>query len=302
MLFCMLLLTNCRNDSSNEKEDNQANEKNTNANPTDINKDLARLEFPRIKAGNNIVIVHKTTLAKDSLFPNGIKTNHEYGVNYSVEWDCTKKSQRWSCYQMYANISVTATKRYYSDDISKQYPQDELIPLQYRFDSDPYRGSGFDHGHICPSADRLCSPEANYQTFFLSNMQPQYNVFNAGLWEKMESRLRSWNRNSFRDTLYICKGGTIDHSEDILKVTSKGLIVPKYFFMAILCKNSQGYKAIGFWVENLNENHEDDKLSKYVLSIRELEKRTGIDFFCNLPDNIEENTETVVYPNSWGLR
>ena len=81
-----------------------------------------------------------------------------------------------------------------------------------------------------------------------------------------------------------------------------GLIVPRYFFMAILCKNSQGYKALGFWVEHLNEDRSGDNIINYVVSIDELEQKTGIDFFCNLPDDIEETTEKVVYPVAWSLR
>ncbi|MBR6261783.1 MAG: DNA/RNA non-specific endonuclease, partial [Prevotella sp.] len=80
------------------------------------------------------------------------------------------------------------------------------------------------------------------------------------------------------------------------------LIVPKYFFMAILCKNKQGYKAIGFWVEHLNEDRSNDNLIDYVVSIDELERLTGIDFFCNLPDDEEEQAERIVYPNTWGFR
>ena len=65
--------------------------------------------------------------------------------------------------------SMKNTSRYYST--TNQYPDDESIPSQYRFESDPFWRSGYDHGHICPSADRLASADANYQTFFMSNMQ-----------------------------------------------------------------------------------------------------------------------------------
>jgi endonuclease G len=134
-------------------------------------------------------------------------------------------------------------------------------------------------------------------------MQPQRNVFNAGLWQKMESIVsRTWNQNSFRDTLYICKGGTIDDPQNILRTTNKGLIVPKYFFMAVLCKNSQGYKAIGLWTQHFETDHTNDNLMDFVVNIDQLERLTGIDFFCNLPDDVEEATEKNVYPSSWSLR
>lgn len=290
LLFALpLLIVGCSSDDDDiydgpsRKDEKTAN---VNANPSS-RKELSRLEFPRIKDdGNNLVVVHTTA---------------EYGVNYSLEWDCDKKSQRWSCYQMYSSNSVANTKRYYSD--TNQYPWDPDIPSVLTFQTDPFWGSGFDHGHICPSADRLCSAEANYQTFYLSNMQPQFNKFNAGLWAKMEGQIRTWNRNQFRDTLYVCKGGTIDDPSQILMTTNKGLLVPRYFFMAILCKNSQGYKALAFWVEHENRNdNANNNLFNYVISIDKLETLTDIDFFCNLPDDKEKEVEASTYPAAWGLK
>lgn len=267
-----------------DKNDFQLNGGNTNANHGE-NATAKRLEFPKLKGGNNMVIVHST------------KT---HGINFAVEWDCVKRSQRWSCYQMYASNSGGNVGRY--DD---GYPYDPQLPDEYYFDNDPFWRSGYDHGHIVPSADRQSTREVNMQTFYLTNMQPQKKNFNAGLWAVMEQQVRNWNKTSYRDTLYVCKGGTIDKSEQILTTLGNGLIVPKYFFMAILCKNSQGYKALGFWVEHKNEDRSDDPLSQYVVNIDELEAKTGIDFFCNLPDEIENQVESLPVKNvikAWGVR
>jgi endonuclease G len=146
-------------------------------------------------------------------------------------------------------------------------------------------------------------------------MQPQYNRFNANLWADMEQQLRSWNRNGFRDTLYVCKGGTIDSDANIIEYISNSshsskqlnnsyIPVPRYFFMAVLCKNQNGYKALGFWVEQTNRNLSGDPLNKYVVSIDELEALTGIDFFCNLTDQLENQVESASREEiirSWGL-
>lgn len=252
------------------------------------------LEFPRLKeGGNNVVIVHIVDT---------------YGLNYCVEWDADKHAQRWSCYQMHAANSVRNTSRYYSED--NQYPNDTFLDSQYHFTEDPYWGSGFNHGHICPSADRLCSFDANYQTFFMTNMQPQINAFNAGVWEKMEEQVRKWNSTNFRDTLFVVKGGTIDSEDNLGYVDSSGkyvdrkyigsgknrIPVPAYFYMAILCKKPKsqggGYEAAAFWIQH--KASYDDQLLKYLVSIDELEQLTGIDFFCNLPDDIENAVEKQI--------
>lgn len=263
-----------------------------------------RLEFPKINASSTI-IVHESEL--------NYKTG-ETGVNYCTEWDNTLRSQRWSCYQLYKSVNYNKDENVSRYDTGEstpvvpsptgQYPNDPDCTV-FQFSKDPYKGSGFDHGHICPSADRQRSTKCNYQTFFLTNMQPQYNKFNAGLWEKMESKVRTWAAQS--DTLYVCKGGTIDNANDVLQYIGEDdykIPVPKYFFMAVLRKTVSGYQAIAFFAENLNEDKSKDKLITYVMSVRDLEKRTGIDFFCNLPDQVEESVENVNIKNqasAWGF-
>ena len=259
---------------------------NANKNYDGMQPEVARLEFPRIKGGKSIVIVHSTDDA--------------YGLNFCTEWDYEKMSQRWSCYQMYKGYTGNAG-RY------PQYPFDEDLQdieaktgLTMYWDQDYFRGSGYDHGHICPSADRQYSTAANKQTFYLTNMQPQYPQFNQKLWAKMEDRMRKWIANSpATDTMYVCKGGTIDDEANIIERVKDKLIVPKYFYMAILYKNAEGYKAIAFWAENINVDHSGDDLRDYVMSIDRLEEMTGIDFFCNLPDDIENKVEANTYTQSW---
>lgn len=285
----ILTLHGCGSDA----DDNQAGgnggngSKNTNKNivTAGMPPEITRLEFPHLKdKGSNIVVVHKTSDA--------------YGVNYAIEWDINKKSQRWSCYQMRKGYQGNAG-RY---DTYNGYPFDPVLEEKGLYlDRDYFYRSGFDHGHVCPSADRQYSYEANKQTFYLSNMQPQYNKFNAGIWEKLESKIRKWTPRNNEDTLYVCKGGTIDDEENIIKRISGKLIAPKYFFCALLLKNAMGYRAIGFWMENENIDRSNDKLKIYAKSIDELEKITGIDFFCNLPDNIEDKVEASVSTSAWGL-
>lgn len=289
LLLAAPLFVSCEeNDNLPKQKENTETQANDNANSTKENSNYSRLEFPHLKTdGNNLVLVHTTSA---------------YGVNFAVEWDCDKKAQRWTCYEMDASNSVKNWNRN-NWDSGDPFQEDKDIPEQYRTKLSDYRGSGYDRGHICPSADRRNSQEANEQTFYLSNMQPQVNGFNVGVWSTMESQLRNtWNTSKYRDILYVCKGGTIDNSSQIAGYTSSKLIVPKYFFAAILAVKDGQYKAIGLWFEHKANN--DKSLANYVVSIDELEKLTGIDFFCNLPDKIENTVEAAsktTMLSEWGL-
>lgn len=297
-LLAVLSMAACG--SSDDGDGNGSNEINTNKNEVTTDKTVTRLEFPKLKGGNSIIRVYRDGNSKQYDPDN---------VNYSVEWDCDKKSQRWSCYIITKNNRAKNTDRYKSE--SNQYPNDPELAASNRWEKDYIYRSGFDHGHICNSQDRLYSFNANYQTFFLTNMQPQYSVFNGshpdhkykGLWIKMENYLNGFKLND-TDTMYVCKGGTIDKEENILMRIQNKLIVPKYFFVAVLVKKmNKGqayYKSIGMWFPHTNVYHGDDKLSDYTMSIKDLEAKTGIDFFCNLPDDIERDVESKKILSDWG--
>lgn len=253
----------------------------------DNNDVTSLIECPKTKGGNSMIVV---------------KNDDEYGINYFLEWDCDKKAQRWTAYRMDKSNSAATVSRS-SDDA---WHEDEDIPAEYRSTYEDYHYTGFDRGHICPSGDRLQNKNMNKQTFCYSNMQPQYNELNAFLWSDMEVKVRSWNRDDFRDTLYIVKGGTIDKGDQIFDFRTNGkdgLIVPKYFFMAILCVKNGQYKALGFWIEHKQSytTNEKKSIKPYVVSIDELEANTGIDFFYNLDKNIQDEVEKATTVSEWSF-
>lgn len=264
--------------------------------PTDeVRNAVYRLEMPRLMEGDDQVLLVHTAMLND--------ITGETGINYSTEWDTSIHAQRWSCYQLYSSVLQKNTTR-----TQNGYPNDPFLPVTYQFTADPYVASGYDHGHICPSADRLASVESNEQTFYMTNMQPQTHNFNAGIWSKMEAQVRSWAASAYIDTLYVVKGGTIDQASQIsgyLGSDANQIPIPKYFFMAMLAKQySGGYTAIGFWVEQNASIASNAPLGNFAVNIRELEQKTGIDFFPNLPDSTEESVETLPLSNLknvWGL-
>ena len=273
------------------------------------NKNIDRyagLEFPHISSGNSSVVTHSTP---------------EYGITYSLEWDHTRKAQRWTCYYFTKQNKVKNWNRnnwrgginwdgknWNGDPFQKdpKIPYAEQPNVTGEFSGSSYPDKGFTYfqrGHICASEDRVASMDANGQTFYMSNMFPQGDKFNTGIWSTMESFVRNdWGRNitGANDTLFVVKGGTIDHEDQILCRTKSGFIVPRYFFMALLLKRNGSYQAMGFWIEHTNESRANAKLSDYLVNIRTLEEKTksrtgrndGIDFFCNLPDDIENAVET----------
>ena len=134
-------------------------------------------------------------------------------------------------------------------------------------------------------------------------MSPQRNKFNTGIWLTLEGQVQSWGRScTSSDTLYVVKGGTIDKEDQIRGYISndRSKPIPRYYYMALLFKKGDSFKAIAFWME-----HTDSKPSKtiklvdYALSIDELEEKTGIDFFPSLNDNLENALEATYSTKAW---
>ena len=315
-LFVSLLLMGCGGDSDNGPKTSKVN-KNANTSlalplytetttPTSIrNGAIHGMEIPALSTGNmDALIVH--TLPEGTL-------------NYCVGYNSTLKANCWTAFKWYAGFSSNNKNwnrnRWRNGETFNGYggtgdpfQPDPVLPEAIRLSSGDYSGSGYQRGHLLGSADRLNSKEANGQTFYLSNITPQMGGFNeGGIWWNLENWLRStYDQSTFRDTLYVVKGGTISEGNYIKVGSNNQLVCPKYFYMAILAfakkyaKTNGGYYAIAFWMEH--KGNTDDVSSKYAITIDELEKRTGIDFFCNLPDDIEDAVEKSYYLTDWKLK
>ena len=269
------------------------------------------LEIPSLRTGNvDALIVHT--------LPDG-------KLNYCIGYNTKLRANSWTAFKWYNGFSTKIPEKDKDKAWNRNkwrqgatfngyggtgdpFQPDPVLPENLRINSGDYDDWRYQRGHILGSADRLYSKEANGQTFYMSNIMPQLKAFNEqGIWWNLEDHLRStYDTSSFRDTLYVVKGGTISAGNYTMVGNSSQLACPKYFFMAILAyakkyaKTNGGYYAIAFWMEH--KGNADEVSSKYAISIDELEKRTGIDFFCNLPDDIENAVESRYYLADWKLK
>ncbi len=142
-------------------------------------------------------------------------------------------------------------------------------------------------------------------TFYVSNMSPQVGHFNQKYWTALEGLVQDLGRNSaFADTLYVVKGGTTDRNVGVLKYVANGRVpVPAHYFMALLKVKNGVYSGIAFWLENKNygKTGTTADMRKHAISIAQLEHNTGINFFHNLPDAVEQRVEKDFTLSAWKL-
>lgn len=256
------------------------------------------MEMPRLQQGD-VLIVHQATDIKGK------------PVNYSVAYLPQLHHSRWVAFRFDNTMKARSVSRK-DYGIKPQYPQDPLCNATTKGDAS---FNGYDHGHLCASADRLCSRVANDQTFYMSNMSPQLASFNQDYWTKYESFVQNLGRNcgtvsgantSFADTLYVVKGGTVLNATETTKVEDYRMPVPDHYFMALLSVKNGKYAAIGFWMEHRQYDlslikSDNAEIAAHAVSIDQLEHLTGIDFFCNLPGAVEKAVEALCIPKAWGL-
>lgn len=232
-------------------------------------------------------------------------------VNYSLEYDKSMLHSRWVAY---AYDSRSAQQNFASrTDAWRGEPYYDNNK-DFQLSKNTF-GSGYARGHICGSAERYYSREANEQTFYMSNMSPMLNDFNGTHYgEGLETLVRSWGRSvtdtrstNYGGTLYVVKGGTLDQINGYINVTTTNgtparMPVPRYYFVACLFVSKQGAaRAIGFWMEHKNYTNKTPLAlaRESACSIDELERLTGFDFFCNLQDNVENLLEKSYDISQW---
>ena len=250
-----------------------------------------RMEVPALISGDEFV--------SHTAFVNDGTT--ERVPNFYVSYSPEQHHAHWVAFRFDATTRQKNTTR----AEGSSYPIDPDCASS--LPTTAFAGTGYDHGHLCASADRLYSSLANEQTFYMTNMSPQLPQFNRTYWNYYETYVQGIGRDAaFADTLYVVKGGTIATGQVDSHLSCNGIEVPvpKYYFMALLKVKGQQYSALGFWMDHKEYATVSDKnaeLAAHAVSIDELEQLTGFDFFPCLPDATEKSVEAQLNLSGWKL-
>ncbi|MDO4721983.1 DNA/RNA non-specific endonuclease [Porphyromonas circumdentaria] len=216
-------------------------------------------------------------------------------VNFSLEYHTPLHHARWVCFSFDEVTRAIHTKR------TDAWGWDPFVPTEFEVGRLDYKG--FDRGHLVASFDRVFSKEANAQTFYYTNMSPQRAKFNQVAWQQLERTVQDWVRSpGLAEKMYVAKGGTLREGEYELTSQGKKIAVPKHYWMAILVQSGTVWRGLAFWIGHERNKEQEGGLAPLTCSIDELEQKTGLDFFFNLPDEVEQEVEAQIpseYKNYW---
>lgn len=220
--------------------------------------------------------------------------------NYTVCYNADTRTAMWSAYPLHAC---------YKGDVKRTdawaYDPDILESLQPYVVKSSYKMPGqsscpYSRGHLLASGDRTASRGMNEQTFYVTNMAPQWqNGFNGGIWGTLEEKC--WN-NICADTLFVVTGVHFADSSttvvDNATPTPNPVVVPTNFYKVMIRSKAGNtgkplyqlkadeLQCIAFWFGN--ESYAGANIADFKTTVADVEQKTGMTFFVNVPNATAE--------------
>ena len=205
---------------------------------------------------------------------------------YTLSYNNERLIPNWVAYEL------TSPETEGDEPRAKHFRTDPQI-AGLQADNEDYRNSGWDKGHMAPAADMKWSEKAMDECFYLSNICPQDHKLNTGVWKSLEEKCREYARY-FGKVYIVC--GPIVSNNKYGTIGDNGVIVPDGFFKVLLTTYYDRYIGIGFVFDNKKGAK---KFMEHAVTIDEVERVTGIDFFHALPDDVEKQAESTIDKAVW---
>lgn len=262
--FFLMFLFSCKNNSENNSVNPDLEFKDSlRAETTSYNEDNVDFDYLPSSTTNQVV-------------------KHDY---YMLSYNEKFEQAEWVAYEL---------KKAYikNNDFKRPYFNEDPKVTTGSADWRNYKQSGYDKGHLCPAGDMEFNKKAYEDTFFTSNISPQVPEFNNGIWNRLEQKVRYWAVKY--DGIYVVTGGVLTDSKTT--IGKEKVLVPNFFYKVLLDESNGKYKMIAFLVPN---EKSERPLYEFVVSVDAIEKLTGIDFFPQLDDKIEDALEKNTDYKSW---
>lgn len=159
--------------------------------------------------------------------------------------------------------------------------------------TDDYTKSGYDRGHMAPAGDMKWNAEAMQQSFYLTNILPQYRGLNTGSWKGIEEKCRA---RAEQDSCIYIVCGHVNGEKPIKYIGDTRVAVPQRLFKVICAPYANPPYGIAFVFDNAKGFA---GMQQAATTIDNVEAITGHDFFSQLPDDVEANLESMCNFNRW---
>ena len=212
-------------------------------------------------------------------------------------------------------LPVFATYRLRSEDIQSGdrlecFRPDPRLEEDERSKTTDYHGStDLDKGHLVPDADMQRSADTVMNTYFMSNMMPQFGSVNSGSWLYLENAARLWADEL--DEVFIVSGAVFDRDGDGVRDAdadaerappSRRVAKPTAFYKIVMTFDDDDMpRAIAFMLPHIQDSTAPNRnyVPTKLVSVDEIENVSGFDFFAELTNDVEDAMEAVTEDDLW---
>jgi len=211
----------------------------------------------------SILLVFTTLGYSQNELPRIINPNDQiiYHTAYTLSYNETHEQPNWVKYMVTKTDlenNVAKRKNNFKEDTSVITGSAQLVD---------YKGSGYDRGHLAPAATFVDSQKEMDESFYMSNISPQYPSFNRGIWKKIETYERKMAME--KDTVYVICGGVL--TDDLKTIGPNEVSVPRFFYKIIYTKDWM----ICFFLKNEKSSR---PLYTYIQKLTVIQKQVKINF------------------------
>jgi endonuclease G len=257
---------------------------------------LAFKIYDEVTATNNINITmgNPSGAVSDTSYPsNFLIQRGQYVTSYNRD----RGIPNWTGWELDASWSGSAVRQ-------NNYIPDPLVPAQwYHVVTNDYSNTGFSRGHVCPSEDRTRTQPDNDSLFYMTNMIPQTQTLNGGPWEVLETYCRTLSAAGNKLYIYAGtygEGGTGVYGY-LTSFANNKVTVPAKTWKVImvlpagtndLSRVTDSTRCIAVVMNN--DEGPFSSWQSYRVSVDSVEALTGLDFFSNVPVDVQAVIEAVV--------
>jgi endonuclease G len=208
-----------------------------------------------------------------------------YQIGYSIQ----HKQAAYVAYLLTADMVRNNDK---AKRGSTNFKKDPLLSKHYSVTQD-YKNSGFVRGHLCPSKDMCWSYPSMKETFYMSNVSPQRESFNNGIWKKLENQVREWALEN--DSIIVITGPVLSTKYET--IGENQVSVCKKFYKLVIDISYPNQKMIAFVMDNANQK---GSVYKYSCTVKDVEQITDLNFFPSFEsDPIIDSLEKTINIELW---
>jgi endonuclease G len=208
-----------------------------------------------------------------------LKTKELCYKEFAVMHSGVSRTPLWSAEHLTRNMLSGKVER------SNEFHPEERLSHDERAELNDYAHSGYDRGHMSPSAD-FVNPQANHETFTLANLVPENHNNNAGIWASIEGATR-YMAKKYGEVYVIT--GPIFEGNKIERINGR-VFIPTKLFKAIYVPSLN--QAAAYITNNAPGNNYQ------AISITDLEKLTGINIFPKLGSDVKNTAMNLPVPRA----